>query len=538
MPEWYRINQVKLRLDQEFDALPRIIAEELKLEPSQIQRCIVRRKSLDARGRRRPSFIMNVDFLWAGDPMTIEERILGRDNLSRVIPPHVRQIVAGEERLVHRPVVAGTGPAGLMAALRLAEAGYCPLILERGDGLAQRIQAVERFWNEGVLDPECNIQFGAGGAGTFSDGKLVTRIKDPLALDVLETLTELGAHLEITYEAKPHVGTDRLRGMVAAWEERISRAGGEFQYRTRISGPVIRDGRLAGVKLSDGSQIPADVLVLATGHSAREIYQDCMAQGLVLEARPIAVGFRVEHPQVLVDRSQYGTWAGEPRLGAADYRLTHHYAAGNRGVYSFCMCPGGMVVAAASEPDGVVTNGMSFYDRDSGIANSAIVAAIRPDEYDGDGRLAGGEFQRYWERKAFQLGGGDYKAPGQRVADFLAGVTTKQWTDLTPTYRPGVLPTNLDQSLPPFIVEAIRDGLRRFEQLIPGFARQGVLTGVETRTSSPVRINRRDDLQAERAQGVYPCGEGSGYAGGIVSAAVDGLRAAEAVILRYKPFEK
>jgi uncharacterized FAD-dependent dehydrogenase len=537
MPGWYRLNQLTLDLEAELSELPERIGQTLQLPVDLIGGYRIRRKSLDARGQRKPFFIMNVDFQWLGDPQTIQKLVLANPDLTPCALPQTRQLRPGNQTLQHRPVIVGAGPAGLMAALRLGEAGYQPILLERGDGIRARVEAVEAFWKTGVLDPDSNIQFGAGGAGTFSDGKLVTRIKDPAALEVLEILASAGGSDEICYEAKAHIGTDRLRDVVARLEQRIRAVGGEIRYRTRLDRLVLRTDRLVGIRLADGSEIPTEVLIVATGHSARELYETFYQQKVEMEPKPIAVGFRIEHPQDMIDRSQYGRWAGHPKLGAADYRLTHHDVAGNRGVYSFCMCPGGVVVAAASEPEGVVTNGMSYYGRDSGIANAAIVATVYPHEYGMDGPLAGLFFQRHWERAAYQLGSGGYIAPAQWSKDFIDGhtSTSKGWDKFQPTYRPGVVSSDLGRLFPSFVTDAIRNGLKRFERLIPGFAREGILTGVETRTSAPLRILRRDDYRALRIEGLYPCGEGAGYAGGIVSAAVDGWHVAEAVIERYKP---
>lgn len=528
--KWLRLHQLTLPLTSE-TSLPELLAGELRLKPGDLLKWRIHRLSLDARGRGEPRLVYIIDLflLEEAHPVTsLKLEALGPVKRAEVSP--------GSRPLAHRPVVVGLGPAGLFAALRLAEYGYRPLVLERGEGLASRVAKVENFWRDGILDPDSNMQFGSGGAGTFSDGKLVTRIRSPYLPEILAAMVETGAPPEIEYWHKPHVGTDRLRSVVEGLQERIIRSGGEIRFHTRMEEPVIKDGRLTAVRLATGEEIPARVLILATGHSARDLYDRLAEMNLAMEAKPFAVGVRVEHPQKLIDRVQYGRWAGHPRLGPADYRLTFHHRRSGRGVYSFCMCPGGLVVAAASEENGVVTNGMSYYARDSGVANAALVVTVGPGDFAGSSVLAGVEFQRYWERKAYELGGGGYKAPVQKVKDFLAKRPTRGFGNCHPTYRPGVTPADLHNTLPPFVSGPLEEALRYFNRLIPGFAGpEAVLTGVETRTSAPVRIIRGENRQSPTAEGLYPCGEGSGYAGGIISSAVDGMETADRIIREYAP---
>ena len=430
-----------------------------------------------------------------------------------------------------RPVVIGTGPCGIFAALILAELGLRPLILERGKAVRPRTADTWGLWRRGVLDPESNVQFGEGGAGTFSDGKLYSQIKDPrhLGRKVLQTFVEAGAPPEILYVAKPHIGTFRLVGVVEAIRARIEALGGSYRFGARVTdfelGP---DRRLRGLTLADGETIEAEHVVLAVGHSARDTFEVLLRRGVAMEPKPFSMGFRIEHPQSLIDRHRYGAAAGHPLLGAADYKLVHH-AGNGRAVYSFCMCPGGTVVAAASEPGRVVTNGMSQYSRNERNANAGIVVGMAPADYDA-GTLGGVALQRRWEAAAFAAGGRSYAAPGQQVGDFLGGRASTTLGAVIPSYRPGVTPTDLAACLPDYAIAAIREALPAFDKQIPGFARpDAVLTGVETRTSSPIRIGRGADLQSLNTPGLYPAGEGAGYAGGILSAAVDGIRVAEAL---------
>ena len=434
-----------------------------------------------------------------------------------------------------RPVVIGTGPCGLFAGLLLAQMGFRPLILERGKAVRERTQDTWDLWRKGQLNPESNVQFGEGGAGTFSDGKLYSQIKDPAwrARKVLTEFVKAGAPSEILYVSKPHIGTFKLVSMVEAMRAEIESLGGKIRFGARVDDVEIQAGQVRGLRLADGETIAASHVVLAVGHSARDSFRMLHARGVHIEAKPFSIGVRIEHPQSLIDRARFGKFAGHPLLGAADYKLVHHCDNG-RSAYSFCMCPGGTVVAATSEAGRVVTNGMSQYSRNERNANSAIVVGVTPADYpkiDTD-PLAGIEFQRLWESRAFEAGGGDYRAPAQRVGDFLAGRPSTDLGTVLPSYTPGVHPADLRDCLPDYVVTALRESLRAFGRQIHGFDMDdALLTGVETRTSSPIRVTRGNDFQSINTRGLYPAGEGAGYAGGILSAAVDGIKVAEAVAL-------
>ncbi len=467
-----------------------------------------------------------------------EAAILARfknDPHVRVTPDTSYHFVAqAPKNLASRPIVVGMGPAGLFAGLLLAQMGFRPLILERGKEVRERTKDTWGLWQQGVLNPESNVQFGEGGAGTFSDGKLYSQIKDPrhLGRKVLEEFVKAGAPKEILYVSHPHIGTFRLVGMVEKMREKIESLGGEICFGSRVDDITVADGKVSGVVLANGEHIATNHLVLAVGHSARDTFEMIHRRGIYIEAKPFSIGLRIEHPQSLIDAARYGRNAGNPLLGAADYKLVHH-ASNGRSVYSFCMCPGGTVVAATSELGCVVTNGMSQYSRNERNANSGIVVGITPEQdYPGDA-LAGIGFQRRWESRAFELGGGNYQAPGQLVGDFLAGRPSTKFGEVQPSYTPGVHLTDLSTALPDYAITAIREALPAFAKQIKGYdLADAVLTGVETRTSSPIRIKRnKDDYQSINTRGLYPAGEGAGYAGGILSAAVDGIEVAEAVAL-------
>jgi uncharacterized protein len=443
-----------------------------------------------------------------------------------------RAVGQAPSTLAQRPIIIGTGPCGMFAGLMLAQMGFCPLILERGKAVRDRTVDTFGFWRKKGLNHESNAQFGEGGAGTFSDGKLYSQVSDPqyYGRKVLTELVKAGASPEILYINKPHIGTFKLVRIVENIRTTIESLGGEIRFQSRVEDIQIEHGQVRGVTLASGEQIRSDHVILAVGHSARDTFQMLFERGVYIEAKPFSIGFRIEHPQSLIDRCRFGLHAGHPILGAADYKLVHHCENG-RSVYSFCMCPGGLVVAAASEPGRVVTNGMSQYTRNEQNANSAIVVGITPADYPGHA-LAGIDFQRRLETQAFELGGGTYEAPAQLVGDFLADRPSHTLGAVQPSYTPGVHLGNLSQSLPDYAIAAIREAIPAFDQQLNGFAmHDAVLTGVETRTSSPIRIKRRDDGQSLNTNGLYPAGEGAGYAGGILSAGIDGIKTAEAVAL-------
>ncbi len=430
-----------------------------------------------------------------------------------------------------RPLVVGTGPAGLFAGLILAEAGLGPILLDRGKSVKERTRDVAQFWKEGELNPDSNVQFGEGGAGTFSDGKLRTRVKDRKnrTRKILEELVRAGAPDEIIYEHKPHVGTANLVRVVKNLRKRIENLGGEYHFEAKVTKLILEEGKIKGLLTELGQEFLSEIVILAIGHSARDTFQMLDGCGVQMAPKAFSIGFRIEHLQEMIDRRQYGKNAGHPALGAAEYQLARKTSSG-RSVYSFCMCPGGSVIASSSEPGTVVTNGMSQYSRNLLNANAAIVAEVSPGDFSG-GALAGFLFQRTWEEKAFLLGGRDFTAPIQLAADFVSGTTSQGIRSVVPSYQPGVKLANLREVVPEGIADAISEGLVYFDQLIPGFCTgDAVLTGVETRTSSPLRILRKDNFQSISVEGLYPIGEGSGYAGGIMSSALDGIKAAEQII--------
>lgn len=533
-----RLTEIKLPLGHPEGEIRTAILKRLGIADDELINYVVFKRGVDARKPNAILFTYTLDMA-----LRDEAAILARfknDPHVRVTPDTSYHFIAhAPQNLSSRPVVIGMGPAGLFAGLLLAQMGFRPLILERGKAVRERTKDTFGLWRQGVLNPESNVQFGEGGAGTFSDGKLYSQIKDPryLSRKVLEEFVKAGAPEEILYESHPHIGTFRLVGMVEKMRETIQSLGGEIRFGSRVDDIEITQesdnaGQVTGVVLSNGEHISTNHLVLAVGHSARDTFEMIHKRGIYIEAKPFSIGLRIEHPQSLIDAARYGKNAGNPLLGAADYKLVHH-ASNGRSVYSFCMCPGGTVVAATSEPGRVVTNGMSQYSRNERNANSGIVVGITPEQdYPGD-PLAGMEFQRRWESRAFELGGGNYQAPGQLVGDFLAGKPSTKFGEVQPSYTPGVHLTDLSTALPDYAIDAIREALPAFAKQIKGFdLTDAVLTGVETRTSSPIRIKRnKDDYQSINTRGLYPAGEGAGYAGGILSAAVDGIEVAEAVAL-------
>lgn len=535
-----RITELRLPLDHADDALRRAILARLDVPDEALRAVHVFRRGYDARRRNAIELVYTLDLSLA-DEAAVLARHAGDPKIRPA--PDTTYRFAGHApadfaaRGLPRPVVIGFGPCGLFAALILAQMGLRPIVLERGKPVRERTKDTWGLWRRSELNPESNVQFGEGGAGTFSDGKLWSQISDPrhLTRKVLTEFVKAGAPEEILVVSKPHIGTFRLVSMIEKMRAEIEALGGEIRFRAHVTDLLIEDGRVQGVALADGTAIAAEQVILALGHSARDTFAMLHARGVFMEPKPFSVGFRIEHPQSLIDRARFGPHAGHPRLGAADYKLVHH-AKNARSVYSFCMCPGGTVVAATSEPGRVVTNGMSQYSRNERNANAGIVVGIAPADYrqsPGDGPVSpldGIAFQRVLESRAFELGGGGYVAPGQRLADFLRGRPSSGFDTVLPSYRPGVKPTDLGTALPAYAIEAIREALPAFERQIRGFAMpDAVLTGVETRTSSPLRITRGRDYQSLNVQGLYPAGEGAGYAGGIMSAGVDGIEVAEVV---------
>jgi uncharacterized FAD-dependent dehydrogenase len=529
-----RITELRLPLEHAPDALNAAIAKRLNIPASDIGTVTLFKRSYDARKASALMFIYTVD-IEVPNEAALFKKFSADPKITPTPDTSYHFVGQAPSTLLSRPVIVGFGPCGIFAALILAQMGFKPIVLERGKAVRERTQDTWGLWRKNVLNPESNVQFGEGGAGTFSDGKLYSQIKDPrhLGRKVLEEFVKAGAPAEILYVAKPHIGTFRLVGMVEAMRHEIEQLGGEIRFQQRVSGLNIENGKVCGVQLASGEEIATDHVVLALGHSARDTFEMLHAQGVFMEAKPFSVGFRIEHPQSLIDQARLGPNAGNPLLGAADYKLVHH-AANGRAVYSFCMCPGGTVVAATSEPNRVVTNGMSQYSRNERNANAGIVVNVSPEDFGGDAEhpLAGIEFQRRLESRAFELGGGTYEAPGQLVGDFLAGRPSTQLGSVTPSYKPGVHLTDLATALPPYAIAAMREALPAFGRQIRGFdMNDAVLTGVETRTSSPLRITRGEDCQSVNVQGLYPAGEGAGYAGGILSAGVDGIKVAEALAL-------
>ena len=529
-----RLTELRLPLDHEEAAIRSAILKRLEIYANELVGYSVFRRAWDARKKSSIVLTYTLDIEVKHEALVLR-RLAGDRNIARTPDTSYRFPVRAPSRLSLRPLVIGTGPCGLFAALILAQMGFRPIILERGKVVRERTKDTWGLWRRSILNPDSNVQFGEGGAGTFSDGKLHSGIKDHHHRDrkVLTEFVKAGAPPEILSVAKPHVGTFRLVTIVESLRASIEALGGEYRFQAKVVDiDVADDGtrRTRGVVLETGERIAADHVVLAIGHSARDTFQMLHDRGVHIEAKPFSVGVRIEHPQSLIDHCRFGANAGNRILGAADYKLVHR-ATNGRSVYSFCMCPGGTVVAAASEPDGVVTNGMSQYSRNERNANAGIVVAITPADYP-DHPLAGVAFQRHWERRAFEAGGGMFTAPTQLVGDFLAGRPSTALGAVVPSYKPGVRPADLSDCLPDFAVAAIREALPVFDRQIRGFAmHDAVMTGVETRTSSPIRIPRDDRLQSLNTRGLYPAGEGAGYAGGILSAGVDGTRIAEAVAL-------
>jgi len=526
-----RLTELKLPLDHADEALRPAIVQRLAIADADLLDFTLFKRSYDARKKNSElQFIYTID-LEVRDEAAVLNAFTHDHNVNPA--PDVSYKVVGHapQGYSERPLVVGFGPCGIFAALLLAQMGFKPIVLERGKEVRQRTKDTWGLWRKSVLNPESNVQFGEGGAGTFSDGKLYSQIKDPLhhGRKVLHEFVRAGAPEEILYVSKPHIGTFRLTGMVETMRQEIIALGGEVRFEQKVSDLLVDGEQLHGVVLENGEQIRSRQVVLALGHSARDTFRMLHARGVFMEAKPFSVGFRIEHPQSIIDQARLGKYAGHPKLGAADYKLVHH-ASNGRSVYSFCMCPGGTVVAATSEPGRVVTNGMSQYSRNERNANSGVVVGITPEQDYPGGPLAGIELQEKLETLAYALGGNNYQAPAQLVGDFIAGTPSTALGSVEPSYKPGVTLGDLALALPDFAIEAIREALPAFNRQIKGFSmHDAILTGIETRTSSPLRITRGADLQSLNLKGLFPAGEGAGYAGGILSAGVDGIRIAEAV---------
>jgi uncharacterized FAD-dependent dehydrogenase len=527
-----RITELALPLDHPADALHKAIVERLKIKDTDLIEFTMFKRSYDARKKNSEIKFVYIIDLKANNEAKILARFKDDINVRPAPDTNYYPVAQAPADLNERPLVIGFGPCGLFAALTLAQMGFKPIVLERGKDVRRRTKDTWALWRNKILTPESNVQFGEGGAGLFSDGKLYSQIKDPkfYGRKVMHEFVRAGAPEEIMFVSKPHIGTFRLTGVVAAMREEIRALGGEVRFESKVTDFIIQDNRIQGVVMADGEEIRSHYVVLALGHSSRDTFRKIHERGVYVEAKPFAVGFRIEHPQSLIDTARLGKYAGHPELGAADYKLVYH-AKNGRAVYSFCMCPGGTVVAATSEPNRVVTNGMSQYSRNERNANAGIVVGITPEEDFPGGPLAGVELQEKLESLAYELGGSDYCAPGQLVGDFIRRKPSSEFGDVEPSYKPDVLLGDLTPSLPNYVIEAIREALPEFGKQIRGFDRDdAILTGIETRTSSPVRIKRdSDSLQSINTRGLYPAGEGAGYAGGILSAGVDGIKVAEAV---------
>jgi uncharacterized FAD-dependent dehydrogenase len=531
-----RVNNIKISLDDDIEKVKSLAAKACKIDKKHMRNYRILKESIDARRKNNIQLVYHIEF-----ECDNEAKVVLKANNKDVIYEEKlpeEEFVFGSEKLSTRPVIVGSGPAGLFAGLTLAKKGYRPIILERGGAVEERSKKINHFWQTGVLDLDSNVQFGEGGAGTFSDGKLTTRIKDVRCEFVLREFVEAGAPPEIIYSGKPHIGTDILIDVVRNIRNEIISLGGEVKFNSKVTDITVKDGKIISVRVNDEYEIPCEVVVFAIGHSARDTYEMLLNRGLTFEQKPFAIGVRIEHLQSMIDENQYGKFANHPKLRAADYRLTYTSAKYERPCYSFCMCPGGVVVAAASEDKRVVTNGMSEYARDKDNANAAIVVGVGAADFGSSHPLAGVEFQRHYEALAYKVGGGDYLAPVQLVGDFLKDKVSTKIGNVKPSYPRGYSFGDLRECLPSYVISVLKEGLLEFDKKIKGFAGyDAVLTGIETRTSAPIRIKRNECLESTDVSGIYPCGEGAGYAGGIVSAAVDGIKVAERIMQKYAPIE-
>lgn len=517
-----RVNEVKLSLEQDEKDIPSILASMLKISELEIISWTISRKSIDARNKTNIYVVYSIDI-----EVKDEDKILKRNHRKAITKIYEEEISYQKKlRRGPRPIIVGTGPAGLFCGLVLSELGFNPLLIERGKMVDERILDVYKFWDTGELNFESNVQFGEGGAGTFSDGKLTTQVNNPRSKKILEYFVEAGAPEEILYYNKPHIGTDLLRGVVKNIRERIISNGGEVKFSKKLTDITISNNKIAGIVVNGNEKIVCDKLILALGHSSRDTFEMLYNIGINIEQKSFSIGVRIEHPQDLINKSQYGDNFMHPKLRPAEYKLSSHFDNG-RSAYTFCMCPGGQVVAAASEEGMLVTNGMSKYKRDLNNANSALLVGVTPNDFGDTHPLAGVEFQRKWERLAFIEGGRNYNAPAQKVGDFLENNSLTEAKELNPSYLPGVKITDISKCLPEYVVETLRKAIISFDKKIKGFADvNAIITGVETRSSSPIRIKRGEDFQSN-IKGIFPIGEGAGYAGGIMSSALDGIRIAE-----------
>ena len=524
-----RVHDLTLPIDHDPGDLNRALAKRLGIRGNALQNLQIVRQSIDARRRSRIVFVYTVDVKVGNEPRVLKDCL--KDTKVSLAPVSAYAMTKRVKSMETPPVVVGSGPCGLFCALILAQLGCKPLLIERGRSVKARIRDVHRFWQHGELDPVSNVQFGEGGAGTFSDGKLVTQIKDKLnrSRKVLDELVKAGAPREIMYQARPHIGTDHLVNVVKHLRDTIVALGGRVRFETQLTDLVIKDGCVTGLIVNQDEPVDTSCVVLAPGHSARDTFAMLHGRGIPMAAKPFSMGVRIEHPQTLINQAQYGKYAAHPALGAADYKLVHHVDQG-RSAYSFCMCPGGQVIGAASEPGRLVTNGMSHHARNRPNANSALLVGVTPRDFQTDDPLAGVAFQRVWEEKAFAVGGGAYHAPVQCVADFLASRPTRSVRSVEPSYQPGVTWCDLRQCLPEFVADTLRAAMPALDRKLRGFAMpDAVMTALESRSSSPLRILRDETFQSPALQGLYPAGEGAGYAGGIMSAAIDGIKVAEAI---------
>lgn len=526
---FYKIDEIKTSIDDWQQLLMDAVCKKLRVRSEDIEELQPIKRSLDARKKPQLFFVHSIALSFKDDKLAME--LVQRKKIMPYEFPVYHPSIPGNKRWDKPMVIIGAGPAGLFAAYTLAEQGYCPLVLERGADMAKRVKDVERFWQEGILNPESNVSFGLGGAGTFSDGKLTSRSKDPRVHRVLELFIRHGADTKIAQVKNPHLGTDVIRAIVVRMKEEIERLGGTVRFGAKLTGINSSNGMLESVEINGTEKIEAEAMLLCTGHSARDTYEMLHNKGVYLEPKDFAVGLRVEHPQRLIDIKQLGADSSTLSIGAAEYKLTYKDRMSGRGVYSFCMCPGGSVVNASSEPGNLCVNGMSASNRDSGQANSAVVVGVKTEDLPGDGPFKGVNYQRKLEKKAFDLGGGEFVAPTQSIAEFVGG---KGSVDLKSSFLPTTKPADLRNIFDKETTAVLQRGLRHFDKQIPGFLAEGLLIGVETRTSSPIRVTRNQDMQNLNVVNLYPVGEGAGYAGGIVSAAVDGIRAAEKIIENYR----